>query len=117
MKKLFLIIIAITLLLQSCYSYKVIDKNSNLAIGKKYKIKQSNIYESYRLLSSTDSTITVTSNDNIELTITKKEIKVIKKGEFSFTKSAALYIGVTVGVSAAAFASGAVKIGPDFSKN
>jgi hypothetical protein len=116
MKSKTIILIAISLLLQSCYSYKVIDKNSNLTIGKKYKIKQANKYEKVRLLASTDSTLIVIDNKEIETTITKKDIRVIKKGHFSFTKSAALYIGVTVGVSAAAFASGAVKIGPDFSK-
>ena len=79
MKKSIAFLITISLLLQSCYSYKVIDKNSNLVIGKKYKIKQSNKYETFRLLSSTDSTITVTNNQNIENTIAKKNIKIIKK--------------------------------------
>ncbi len=88
MKSKIIILIAISLLLQSCYSYKVIDKNSNLTIGKKYKIKQSKKYEKVRLLASTDSTITIKNNINIETTIAITDIKVIKKRKFSVGKTA-----------------------------
>jgi hypothetical protein len=90
MKSKTIILIAFSLLLQSCYSYRVIDKDSNLLIGKKYKIKQSDKYEKVRLLSSTDSTITVNNNKNIENTISLNDIKVIKKREFSEIKTGAI---------------------------
>lgn len=98
MKSKIIILIAISLLLQSCYSYKNIDKNSNLAMGKKHKINQSNKYEKVRLLSSTDSTITVINNKNIETTISIKEIKTIKKRKFSVGKTAILVTSSLLGV-------------------
>lgn len=94
MKKSIIYILLFSFLLQSCYSYRLVDKNSKLVIGKKYKIKQSNKYQKIRLLSSTDSTITVRNNKNIETTITKNDIKTLKKRRFSITKTALLPVGV-----------------------
>jgi hypothetical protein len=84
-----LVLIATTLLLQSCFSYKVADINSNPAIGEKYKIKQSTNYEKVKVLSATDSSITVINN-NKESTIAKKDIKIIKKRHYSVIKTALL---------------------------
>ncbi len=84
-----LVLIATTLLLQSCFSYRVADINSNPAIGEKYKIKQSTNYEKVKVLSATDSSITVINN-NKESTIAKKDIKIIKKRHYSVIKTALL---------------------------
>jgi len=87
---------SITFLFQSCFSYRVIDKNSNFIANKKYKIKLSNKYQKVTLLSSTDSTITVNNNKNIETTISLNDIKKIKKRHFSYTKTTLLPVGVAV---------------------
>ena len=86
----------LTILLQSCYSYRVIDKNINFIANKKYKIKLTNKYQKVILLSSTDSTITVVDNKNIESTIAKNDIKTIKKRYFSVSKTVLLPIGIGV---------------------
>lgn len=96
MKRNFSLLMIISLLLQSCFSYRVIDKNSNLALGKKYKIKQSKYYQNVRLLSTTDSTITVKNERNRVNTIVKNDIKAIKKRHFSATKTVLLPIGIVV---------------------
>ena len=96
MKKIFSLLIIISLLLQSCVSYRIIDKNSDLALGKKYKIKQYNLYEKVRLLLTTDSTITVKNDRNRVNTIVKNDIKTIKKRHFSVIKTALLPVGVAV---------------------
>ena len=66
-------------------------------MGKKYKIKQANKYEKVRLLSSTDSTITVNNAKKTENTIAKNDIKKIKKRRFSIIKTALLPVGIAVG--------------------
>ena len=94
MQKAVAFIILLSFLFQSCYSYKVIDKNSTLAIEKKYKIKQGTKYEKVLLLSSTDSSITVKNHKNLQNTIPKKEIQTIKKRRFSVAKTALLLLGI-----------------------
>ena len=106
MKKSIFILITISLLLQSCYRYRVIDKNSNLIDNKKYKIKLTNKYQKVRLLSSTESKITIIDNKRIECTIAKNDIKVIKKRQFSYTKTTLLPIGIVVVGVATIFAVG-----------
>ncbi|MBC7641359.1 MAG: hypothetical protein H7174_03330 [Flavobacterium sp.] len=96
MKKSIIYILLVSFLLQSCFSYRIIDKNRNLAIGKKYKIKQFKKYDKVRLLSSTDSTITVRNDRNIENIISKKDIQIIKKRHFSVIKTALLPVGVAI---------------------
>ncbi|MBC7524215.1 MAG: hypothetical protein H7239_07235 [Flavobacterium sp.] len=96
MRKSILYILLLSFLLQSCYSYREIDKSSTLVIGKKYKIKQSNKYEKVRLLSFSDSTITVSNNKNSQNTIAIKDINKIKKRHFSVTKTVLLPIGILV---------------------
>jgi predicted small secreted protein len=109
MKKSIIYILLVSFLLQSCFSYRVIDKNSDLAIGKKYKIKQSNKYEKVRLLASTDSTITVSNNKNIENTIAKNNIKVIKKRKFSVGKTTILVTSTLLGGATLLVADGLSK--------
>ena len=112
MKKIFSLLIVISLLLQSCFSYKVIDKNSNLAAGKKYKIKQSSSYKKVRLLSTTDSTITFKNDRNRVITIAKTATKTIKKRHFSITKTALLPVGIAiVGVGLLAVTYNGTQIG------
>lgn len=96
MRKLIMCILLLTFLLQSCYSYKVIDIKSNLAVGEKYKIKLSNKFEKIRLVSSTDSTITINNNKKVEVIISKNDIKSIKKRQFSITKTILFPIGIVV---------------------
>jgi hypothetical protein len=96
MRKSIIHILLLSFLLQSCYSYRVIDKNSKLAIGKKYKVKQLNKYEKVRLLSITDTTIIVSNNKNSQNTIDLNDIKIIKKRHFSVTKTVLLPIGIVI---------------------
>ncbi len=109
-KKTIIYILLISFLLQSCFSYKSIDINSQLPVERKYKIKQSNKYENVRIISTTDSTITVSNNKKTINIIAKKDIKVIKKRHFSVLKTALLPVVVSaVGVV------GIIVIGkPDF---
>lgn len=97
MQKSILYIVLLSFLLQSCFSYKTVDKNGEFVMGKKYKIKQANKYEKVRLLSSTDSTITVNNAKKTENTIAKNDIKKIKKRRFSIIKTALLPVGIAVG--------------------
>lgn len=97
MQKSILYIVLLSFLLQSCFSYKTVDKNSEFVMGKKYNIKQANKYEKVRLLSSTDSTITVNNAKKTENTIAKNDIKKIKKRHFSIIKTALLPVGIAVG--------------------
>jgi hypothetical protein len=96
MKISIIFILLLSLLLQSCYSYRVIDKNNNFIANKKYKIKLTNKYQKVIILSSTDSTITVVDNKNIESTIVKNDIKTIKKRYFSVSKTVLFPIGVGI---------------------
>lgn len=105
-----IILIVITFLLQSCYSYKVIDViKTPLVVGKKYKIKQSNKYENVRLLSSTESTITVSNVKNVQNTISLKDIKKIKKRKFSVGKTAIFVITTLLGGATIIVADGLSK--------
>jgi hypothetical protein len=97
MKKVTLLLI-LSVLFQSCYSYREIDVNQNLIEGKKYKIKQFNKYEKVRFVSSSDSSITIIDNKKLEQTIFKKDIITIKKRHFSVTKTILLPVGVGIGI-------------------
>ncbi len=99
MRKSIIYILLLSFLLQSCYSYRLIDKDSELAVGKKYKIQQSNDYEKVRLLSVSDSTITVNKSKNSQKTIAVKDITKIKKRHFSVIKTALLPVGILVVVA------------------
>ena len=98
MKNTMIILIALSFLLQSCYSYKVIDVHKTPLIAeKKYKIMQSNKYENIRLLSSTESTVTVSNLKNVQNTIAIKDIKKMKKRKFSVAKTSVLVITSLLG--------------------
>ena len=105
MKKSILIIILTSLLFSICFSYRVADKNSSLAEGKKYKIQLSKHYEKVKLLSSTDSTITVINTNSLEKTMAKTDILKIRKRHFSIIKTALLPIGIVVVAVGIIFAS------------
>ena len=92
MKSKIIILIAISLLLQSCHSYRTINpSNCYLEVGKHYKIKQQTDFERVKLRSFTDSTITVI-NGNREQEISKKNIKKMKEREFSSGKTVVLVV-------------------------
>lgn len=97
MKKSIIILIATSLLLQSCYSYKTINPtNSYLAVGRTYKIKQSNKFEKVKLKSFTDSTITVASYGKIKQQIDRTSIIKIKQREPHTGKTVVFVATVTV---------------------
>ena len=69
------VLITLSLLLQSCYSYRNSNPtNSYLAVGRTYKIKQGKNFEKVKLKSFTDSTVTV-ANGKSEIEIPKADIK------------------------------------------
>ncbi|MBC7643364.1 MAG: hypothetical protein H7174_13695 [Flavobacterium sp.] len=99
MKTTTLFLITISLLLQSCFSYKTINpETANLVVGKTYKIKQNKIFEKVKLKSFTDSTIIVRRTFK-EKEILKSEILKMKQRKFSVIKTA-VFIPVVVVVSA-----------------
>lgn len=91
-------ILILSLLLQSCYTYKTIDPNkTHLTEGKKYKIKVDNKVQKANLVSLNDSTATFkTGNKNIQ--IAEKEIGEIKIRKFSILKTASLVTGIALGI-------------------
>lgn len=108
-------LLSLTLLLQSCYSYRKISINQNLVENKKYKIKRFDVYEKVRLLSSTDSIVTVIGNKKVKYTIAREDIKEIKKRHLSATKLVLLPFGIAIVSITAIFAFGHPNVGPNFS--
>lgn len=95
MKKSIIILIAIPLLLQSCYSYKTINPScSYLTVGKTYKIEQQNELEKVKIKSFTDSTITVVKNDTLK-TIPRNSITTIQEKQLSAGGTMILVIPIT----------------------
>lgn len=96
MKKSILILITLSMLLQSCFSYRTINPtNSYLAVGRTYKIKQNNKYEKVKLKSFTDSTITV-SNGLTERQVDKTSILKMKQRESHTGKTVMFVATATV---------------------
>jgi hypothetical protein len=104
MKKL-LFLLSISILFQSCYSYKSIDYN-NIETEKKQKFEikgAEGTYSEGRLVSKNEKTI-VLENKGQTQTISKEEIYDIKVREFSILKSA----GLTVLIPIAAYVGFAI---------
>lgn len=94
MKKTNITLIAISLLLQSCYSYKTINPScNNIAVGSKYKIQQEGELEKVKVKSITDSTITVYDGKN-EKQIQRKNIVEIQEKQLSAGATIALIVPV-----------------------
>lgn len=87
----------LTILLQSCYSYKSIDlKNNNLSQNKEYKINRDGTFFRAKIIDSNDSIIKL-KVDGVEKQISKSEIKEIKEKKFSALKTVSL-IPIAYGV-------------------
>jgi hypothetical protein len=96
MKKL-LFLLSISILFQSCYSYKSIDYN-NIETEKKQKFEikgAEGTFSEGRLVSKNEKTI-VLENKGQTQTISKEEIYDIKVREFSTLKSAGLVVGLPI---------------------
>jgi len=94
MKTSVIYLIVISLLLQSCYTYKAIDlKDTSLVIGKNYKIRQNTKFVKSKLETVSDSTITVFEG-KIQKDIPISQIKEIKESEFSTLKTVGLVLGI-----------------------
>ncbi len=89
MKKL-LHLLCITILLQSCYTYKNIDINSNeFETKSSYKLKVNGKDKKLKILSFNDSTLTVKSKNTVS-EVKKSDIQSLKKRKFSVEKTVAL---------------------------
>ena len=100
MKNTIIFLFLISLLLQSCYSYKAISlKETPLIVGKNYKIKQEDKFVKTTLKTVNDSTLTVLVGKT-EKQISVSSIKEIKAQKFSVLKTVSLvpiiYAGITV---------------------
>ena len=93
MKK-FIFLVSISILFQSCFSYKTIDYN-NIAIDKKQKIVVKGVGGKFikgQLVSKNDKTM-VLENKEGQQTISIDEIYDVKVRKFSFLKSAGIIVG------------------------
>lgn len=102
MKKI-LLLLAITLLLQSCFSYKRIEpaNRNEMVIGQKYKIVQNHKTRKVILNSISENSITVTEYGK-EREIPISEIKSMKERNFSIIKTALLFPATVAVVAIAA---------------
>ena len=89
MKKI-VYLLSVTILLQSCYSYRNIEINSNEFETKgTYKLKVAGKEKKLKILSFNDSTLTVKSKNTVN-EIKKSEIQSLKKRKFSVEKTIAI---------------------------
>jgi hypothetical protein len=97
MKKL-IFLLSISILFQSCFSYKAIDYN-NIEIDKKQKLEVLMLNKTSikgQLVSKNEKTIILETKDG-QGTISVEEIYAVKVRKFSFLKSAGLTVGTFVG--------------------
>ena len=96
MKKLsLLLLLLLSILFQSCYSYKTVDYN-NIAIEKKQKFEVKGVEGNYikgRLVSKNEQKMTLETKVGLQ-TIPIEEIYDVKVRNFSFLKSAGVIVGV-----------------------
>ena len=113
MRKLFLLV-AISFLLQSCFSYRIDTKPNEMIVGKKYKIQRGNKSSKVLVKSINDSTVVVMKNWE-EKQIPLKEITQAKKRKFSVIKTIALpttIAVVAVGIFALTYSQPSFDFGP-----
>jgi len=90
MKKIIVIVASVSILLQSCYSYKVIDSNfESKNVGTFYKIKIDSKQYKGKLISFNDSISKIKAGEN-EINIKTSDIEKIKQRKFSVLKTVAL---------------------------
>lgn len=96
MKTSIIYLIVISLLLQSCYTYKAIDlSDTALIVGKNYKIRQDTKFVKSKLVTVNDSTITVLVG-NTQKNIQIYKIKEIELSDFSTLKTVGLVLGIGI---------------------
>jgi hypothetical protein len=89
-----LLLLVISIVLQSCFSYKAVENNSSqYEIGKSYRVKQSKKDDIIRITSKTDSTLVVWSKFETK-TIAIDEISKVEKRKFSIVKTVLLPISI-----------------------
>jgi hypothetical protein len=98
MKKIFLLL-AMLVLLQSCFSYKAMDNDpSKMEAGKTYKIYHNHKFTKVVFKSITDSSAIVLKGRK-ERKIPLNEIAVIEKRKFSVVKTVALALPLILVIS------------------
>ena len=99
MKKITLLLLLISFLFQSCFSYRTLDYNK-IAIEKKQKFEIEKLDSSKltgRLVSKNDQSITLENNRGIQ-TVEKSDIQQIKVRKFSIIKLAGGVVGTYAAV-------------------
>ena len=104
--KFFSLLLLLSILFQSCFSYKTVDYN-NIAIEKKQKVEVLMLNKTRvkgQLVSQNDKTMILETKDG-QGTIAIEEICEVKVGKFSFLKSVGSIVGSYVGLIIVAVAS------------
>lgn len=96
MKKRIFFLAGISLLFQSCYTYKRMD-SSDFEIGKNYKVTLNDKQLKIKLNQINDSTLIVTHKKE-EIVISKNKIQELKKRKFSVIKTLSLPVIVILGI-------------------
>lgn len=105
------VLIVISVLFQSCFSYKAVEnKSSEYQVGKFYKIKQKEEYEKVKIISTNDSILVVNHNFE-EKEVAIKTITKVKKRKFSYFKTLILPPVTFIAIIAIAASSIQVKTG------
>jgi hypothetical protein len=95
-----LLLLSITFLFQSCFSYQEIDKNSNSKkIGEKYKIQVSCKSYKRNLIAFNDSIVHI-KNGNAKNEFKISEINKLQKRTFSILKTLGYSTGIVVAIVA-----------------
>ena len=82
------------ILLQSCYSYKVVENNSSqYEVGKSYRVHQDKESEIIRIISKTDSTLIVWSDFETK-SIALDPFSKVEKKKFSIVKTVLLPVSI-----------------------
>ncbi|GAB3716759.1 hypothetical protein [Flavobacterium koreense] len=97
MKKVITLLVLISFLMQSCYSYKAIDKNvTSKEVGKTYKIKLGGMEYKGKLIAFNDSVTTFKVRKS-EMAFKTSEINIIKVRKLSSLKTIGFTTMLVVG--------------------
>lgn len=103
MRKLTLLL-ALAFLVQSCYSYRIDTKPTDMIVGKIYKIKTNHKTSRVTIKSINDSSVVVRKRNFEEKEIPLNQITQAKKRKFSIVKTIALPVTIAA-VATIAFAA------------
>jgi hypothetical protein len=98
MKKI-VFLFSIPFLFQSCFSYRIDTKPTEMIVGKKYKIERNHKTTKGILKSINDSTAVVVLDNLAEKQIPLKEITQAKRRKFSIVRTVALPITIVAGIT------------------